>query len=75
MPQEEAGSYRSFLLRCWQEARTDTKQSMQWRFVLQDVADAQNQRAFSNLEQLVDFLRNELPGEVEVAKDDQSPES
>ena len=75
MPQEEAGSYRSFLLRCWQEARADSKRPWQWRFTLQDVADAQNQRAFGSLKQLVDFLRRELPGEVDVAEDDQSPET
>jgi len=48
---------------------------MQWRFVLQDVADAQNRYAFGSFNQLVDFLRRELPGEVDVAEDDQTPES
>ncbi len=75
MPQDQAGSYRSYLLRCWQEARTDSNQPMQWRFVLQDVADAQNRYAFGSFNQLVDFLRRELPGEVDVAEDDQTPES
>lgn len=70
MPQEQAGSYRSYLLRCWQEAGTDTEQPIQWRFLLQDVADAQNQHAFGSFKQLVDFLRSELLGELEVADDD-----
>jgi hypothetical protein len=73
MPQEQAGSYRSYLLRCWQKARTDSEQPLQWRFVLQEVADAQNRYACGSFEQLVDFLRCELPSEVDVAEDDQSP--
>lgn len=73
MPQEQAGSYRSYLLRCWREARTDSTQPMQWRFGLQEVADAQKRYTFGSFEQLVDFLRGELPAEIEVVEDDQSP--
>ena len=75
MPPEQAGFYRSYLLRCWQEARTDSEQPMHWRFMLQEVVDAQNRYAFGSLEQLVDFLRRELSVEAAVAEDDQSPES
>jgi hypothetical protein len=69
MPQDQAGSYRSYLLRCWQEAQTGGDQLLQWRFVLQDVTDAQNRHAFGSFKQLVDFLRRELPVEVDVAED------
>ena len=63
MPQEKEGSYRSFLLRCWQEARASPDQPPLWRFVLQDVAAGQEQHAFGSFEQLVTFLRNEILGE------------
>jgi len=70
MPPEKAGSYRSYLLRCWQEVRTNAEHPPLWRFVLQDVTDTQKQYAFSSLEQLVDFLRTEILGDETVAKDD-----
>jgi hypothetical protein len=75
MPQSQAGSYRSYLLRCWQEGQTSADQPGQWRFVLQDVADAQNRHAFGGFKQLVDFLRRELPVEVDVAEYNYSPQS
>lgn len=60
MPKEKAGSYRSYLLRCWQEERANPQQPPLWRFVLQDVSDAQRQQAFGDFEQLVAFLRSEI---------------
>jgi len=69
MPKEKAGSYRSYLLRCWQEERTTPQQPPAWRFVLQDVSDAQRQQAFGDFEQLVAFLRREILEEEERKED------
>ncbi len=70
MPKEKAGSYRSYLLRCWQEERANPKQPRLWRFVLQDVSDAQRQQAFGDFEQLVAFLRSEILEETEKEEND-----
>lgn len=62
MSKEKSSAYRSYLLRCWQEKPADPEQPPLWRFMLQDVADAQRQHAFSSFEQLVAFLRTEILG-------------
>lgn len=60
MPNTTDAAARSFLLRCWQERRAQPEQPSVRRFLLQDVSDAQYQRAFASFEQLVVFLRQEL---------------
>lgn len=69
MPKEKTGSYRSYLLRCWQEEHTRPEQPPLWRFMLQDVADAQRQHAFGSFEQLVAFLRTEILEEKDRRED------
>ena len=53
-------AYRSFLLRCWQEAGAKPDGKPAWRFTLVDFDDAQVQRAFADLEALAAPLRQEL---------------
>jgi hypothetical protein len=72
MPEEKIGSYRSYLLRCWQEKHTSFEQPPEWRFTLQEVSDAQRQRAFGSFEQLVAFLRSEIQGK---GKQESNPDS
>lgn len=62
MPEEKTGSYRSYLLRCWQEKHASPEQPPEWRFTLQEVSGAQSQYAFGSFDQLVAFLRSELLG-------------
>ena len=62
MSKEKPGSYRSYLLRCWQEKPTRPGQPPLWRFSVQDVSEAQRQQAFSSIEQLIDFLYAEFQG-------------
>ena len=71
MPREKTGSYRSYLLRCWLE-QTSSEQPPQWRFMLQEVSEAQRQHAFSSFERLVAFLRSELLGQ---GKPENNPDS
>ncbi len=52
--------YRSFLLRCWQEAGAEPDGKPAWRFTLVDFDDAQVQRAFADLEALLAHLGQEL---------------
>jgi hypothetical protein len=62
MPKEKTGSYRSYLLRCWQE-HPSSEQPPEWRFTLQEVSGAQSQHAFGSFDQLVAFLHSELLGQ------------
>jgi hypothetical protein len=60
LPKEKTGSYQSYLLRCWQEKQAGPEQPPQWRFMLQEVSDAQRHHAFGSFAQLVAFLRKEI---------------
>ena len=60
MSEEKTGSYRSYLLRCWQEKQVGPEQPPQCRFMLQEVSEAQRQHAFGSFAQLVAFLRQEV---------------
>ena len=60
MPSKKVVTHQSFLLRCWQERRTDPKQPAVWRFMLKEVSTAQQQHTFATFEQLVTFLRQEF---------------
>lgn len=68
---KKLGSYRSYLLRCWQEKHASPEQPPQWRFMLQEVSDAQRQHAFGSFEQLIAFLRSEILGEKGTLEGDQ----
>jgi len=59
---KKAKSYRSYLLRCWQEQAATPGQPPVWRFAVQEVSGEQRQWAFSSFEQVVDFLLDELRG-------------
>ena len=66
MPEEKKGSYRSYVLRCWQEKQASPEQPPEWRFTVQDISEAQRQPAFGSFEQLVAFLRSEILGKESV---------
>ena len=50
---EKRSSYRAYLLRCWQEGKTE------WRFRLQNVQTGE-QTGFTNLEAMFAFLHDLL---------------
>jgi len=62
MQRKKVKSYRSYLLRCWQEQAAAPGQLPVWRFAVQEVSGEQRQWAFSTFEQVMDFLRDELLG-------------
>jgi hypothetical protein len=55
-------SYRSYLLRCWQEQGGTPGQPPVWRSVLPEVVGEQRRLAFGSFELMVDFLLDELMG-------------
>jgi len=54
-------SYRTFLIRCWEERSQDPTLSNVWRFSLEDPHTGRR-RGFPSLEDVVTFLRRELAG-------------
>jgi hypothetical protein len=50
-------SYRTFLLRCWQE---ETNGAPAWRFTLVQVGDKKSKRGFASLEDLTAYLHSTL---------------
>ena len=51
--------FRSFLLRCWQEAGVDNGKPA-WRYTLILLDKEETQRGFARLDDLMAFLRSEL---------------
>ena len=64
--EDSGGNYRAFLLRCWQE---DLDGESHWRFTLVQMGEEGGKRGFASLEELVDYLREELgmPGEANLS--------
>ena len=46
------GAYRAYLVRCWQE-----REATGWRFSLEEVGPDSQRRGFTELDELVNFLR------------------
>lgn len=57
---ESGENYRAFLLRCWQELEAGQAGEPAWRFMLVEVGDEAGKRGFASLDELVDYLRDEL---------------
>ena len=53
----DGGLYRSFLLRCWQEAG---EEGPAWRFTLVEAGTEGSKQGFAGLEGVLDYLRREL---------------
>jgi len=68
---KKSGAYRSYLLRCWREKHASSERPAEWRFMLQEVSDAQRQHAFGSFEQLITFLRSQVLEEKEKLEGDQ----
>jgi len=65
MGKTDGGKYRTFLLRCWQEEGVEKSGEATWRFTLVQIGDGEaGQKGFACLDNLVDYLRQEL-GEKE----------
>jgi hypothetical protein len=62
--QEQGGgsgrAYRAFLLRCWQEPGAGSGSQPAWRFSLVWAEGEGEQRGFASLEDLGEYLRQEL---------------
>lgn len=56
---EESPRYRSYLLTLWEERGGDLKTEPTWRFSLEDPRSGKR-RAFSSLEALFEYLKNEI---------------
>ena len=56
----ESKTYQAFLLRCWRESDTELQGEAAWRFALVPAGDEGRIRAFSSLEDLIVYLRQEL---------------
>lgn len=52
--------YRSFLLTAWQERIKDAVHDSVWRFSLEDVRSESKRRIFTNLEEVMRHIENEL---------------
>jgi hypothetical protein len=57
---ESGENYRAFLLRCWQETGAGQAGEPAWRFTLVEAGDEAGKRGFASLDELVDYLRDEL---------------
>jgi len=53
-------TYRSYLVRCWQEQKPTSTQAAVWRFSLTVIDEKQTDYGFSDLAALVEFLQSEL---------------
>ncbi len=56
----EDSKYHAFLLRCWQESPALTREESTWRFALIHIDGLQTKKGFACLEDLLDYLREEL---------------
>jgi hypothetical protein len=52
-------SYRTYLIRCWEERSRDTMHPTVWRFSLEDPHTGRR-RGFASLEDMLAFLKGEL---------------
>ena len=68
---ESGQNYRTFLLRCWQEADASPAGQAAWRFTLVQLGQEETKKGFASLEELVAYLRSEL----DVAPPHTSPEA
>jgi len=53
-------TYRSYLVRCWQEQGPTSNQAAVWHFSLMIIDEKRTHYGFSDLEALVEFLQSEL---------------
>lgn len=60
MKSEPKKSYRSYLLRCWLPAETESGDLPVWRVVVETVSSEPRRRGFNTFEELVAFLQAEL---------------
>ena len=56
---DQPPSYRTYLIRCWEERSRDLTLPAVWRFSLEDPHTGRR-RGFASLEDMVAFLRGEL---------------
>jgi hypothetical protein len=59
MPKATTPSYRAYLVRCWRE-KSASDEEHPWRFSVEEVLHKRRRKAFSSLEALFAFLRDEL---------------
>jgi hypothetical protein len=72
MYRQEIKSYRSYALRCRQEQLAPPDEPPIWHFVVEEVAKEGHQREFRSLQEVMEFLVDELLGvqqEVQWVKD------
>ncbi len=65
---DQPPSYRTFLIRCWEERSRDPTLPTVWRFSLEDPHTGRR-RGFPSLEDVVTFLRGELAGSQDRGAD------
>ena len=53
-------NYRAYLLRCWQETGIRPGGKAAWRFALVQTGEESTPRAFSTLDEMVVYLRDQL---------------
>lgn len=58
--------YRSFLVRCWQERMASAQGDAVWRFSVMRVGSDDPRHAIGCLEDLAEYLREQLAGETVV---------
>jgi hypothetical protein len=59
-------TYRSYLVRCWQEKGQTSNQAAVWRFSLKIIDEKRTDYGFSDLEALVEFLQTDLRAQGHV---------
>ena len=60
MPQSTSQRYQSYLIRCWKlRSATETDADI-WRFALRGVSAEQQEKHFSSLEELLNYVSAEL---------------
>ncbi len=59
---DQPPSYRTYLIRCWEERSRDLTAPTVWRFSLEDPQTGQR-RGFASLEKMMGFIRGELAGD------------
>ena len=65
---DQPPSYRTYLIRCWEERSRDTTHPTVWRFSLED-PHTSRRHGFPSLEDVVTFLRGELAGSQDSGTD------
>lgn len=52
-------TYRTFILRLWEERSPDPQKANSWRFTLED-SETNTRHAFQSLDSLVQFLQKQM---------------